>query len=82
MNKEKNIFEKLKRSRNLPSLPQILVKLIEACNSDETTLKELTQITANDPSLVSKVLRLVNSPYMGLREPVTSLEKAVLFLGG
>lgn len=81
MNKEKNIFEKLKRSRNLPSLPQILVKLIEACNSDETTLKELTQITANDPSLVSKVLRLVNSPYMGLREPVTSLEKAVLFLG-
>ncbi|HIJ54794.1 MAG TPA: HDOD domain-containing protein [Deltaproteobacteria bacterium] len=81
MNKEKNIFQKLKRSKNLPSLPQVLVKLIEACNSDKTTLKELSQITAKDPSLASKVLRLVNSPYMGLRDPVTSLEKAVLYLG-
>jgi HD-like signal output (HDOD) protein/signal transduction histidine kinase len=81
VNKEKNIFQKLKRSKNLPSLPQVLVKLIEACNSDKTTLEELAQITAKDTSLASKVLRLVNSAYMGLREPVTSLEKAVLYLG-
>ena len=81
VNKEKNIFQKLKRSKNLPSLPQVLVRLIEACNNDNTTLTELSQIIAKDTSLASKVMQLVNSAYMGMREPVTHLEKAVLYLG-
>ena len=81
MNTDISIFEKLKSSKHLPSLPQILLKLIEACNDDKTTPYELSQITAVDPSLTSKVLRLVNSSYMGFMTPITSLEKAVIYLG-
>ena len=78
---EKTIFHRIKSSKNLPSLPQVLLKLIAACNDDTTPLVELSQITSKDPSLTSKVLRLVNSAYMGFRDPITSLEKAVLYLG-
>ena len=81
MNTDISIFEKLKSSKHLPSLPQILLKLIEACNDEKTTPYELSQITAVDPSLTSKVLRLVNSSYMGFMTPITSLEKAVIYLG-
>ena len=59
----------------------MLLKLMDVCNDEDTPLQELSQITAQDPSLTSKVLRLANSAYAGLMEPVTSLEKAVVYLG-
>ncbi len=65
----------------MPSLPQVLLKLIYVCNNEDTPLEELSQITSQDPSLASKVLRLANSAYAGLIESVTSLEKAVVYLG-
>jgi putative nucleotidyltransferase with HDIG domain len=55
--------------------------LIEACNNEDTPLHELAEIIAKDPALASKALRLVNSAYVGIRDPVTSLEKAVVYLG-
>jgi len=78
---ETPIIQKIKNSRHLPSLPQILLRLVEACNNEETTPRELSEITAADPSLTTRVLRLVNSSYTAQMEPVTSLEKAVIYLG-
>ncbi|MBW1696011.1 MAG: HDOD domain-containing protein [Deltaproteobacteria bacterium] len=57
------------------------MKLIKACDDEKTTPSGLARITAVDPSLSSKVLRLVNSSYMGFMSPITSLEKAVIYLG-
>ena len=34
-----------------------------------------------DPSLTARLLRLVNSVYYGLSNPVSNLEEAVLYLG-
>jgi len=72
---------KLQRKKNLPSLPQVLLKLIDVCNNEDTPIRELSQIASKDPSLASKILRLANSSYAGFMEPVTSLEKAVVYLG-
>lgn len=81
MKSSKKIFDKIKSSKSLPSLPQVLLKLIEACNNDETTPKELSQIISKDPSLSTRVMRLVNSPYAGLINKVKSIEQGVLYLG-
>lgn len=75
------IYQRIKSSKHLPSLPQVLLKLIEICGKEETTPNELSQIAAQDPSISSKVMRLVNSAYMGLAVKVNSLEKAILYLG-
>jgi signal transduction histidine kinase/HD-like signal output (HDOD) protein len=76
-----HIYQKIISSRHLPSPPQVLLKLIEICGKEDTTPIELSQITAKDPSISSKVMRLVNSAYMGLTVKVNSLEKAILYLG-
>lgn len=81
MKNSPNIFNRLKRSRNLPALPQVLLKLIEACNDENCTPKRLSQITFKDPSISTKVLQLVNSAHAGLHKKVTTLEKAVVYLG-
>ena len=77
----RKFFDKIETSRNLPSLPHILVKLIEACNSEPDTIKEISKIINKDVSLSARLLRLVNSVYYGLPTRVTGVDHALLLLG-
>jgi HD-like signal output (HDOD) protein len=42
---------------------------------------QISEIIRRDPSLTSRLLRLVNSVYFGLTTPVNSIEEAVFYLG-
>lgn len=45
----------------LPAMPQILLKLIELCQSDEAGMAELAKLIANDAGMTTKVLNVANS---------------------
>jgi putative nucleotidyltransferase with HDIG domain len=45
----------------LPAMPQILLKLIELCQTDEAGMAELAKLLANDAGMTSRVLRVANS---------------------
>jgi signal transduction histidine kinase/HD-like signal output (HDOD) protein len=75
------LFNRMETSRNLPSLPHILVKLIEVCNREPDTIKEISQIINKDVSLSARLMRLVNSAYYGLPNRVTGIDHALLLLG-
>ncbi len=79
-NKEK-IFDIIKNSKNLPTLPHVLIKLLEACNTEDTDPEKLTHIISSDPSISTKVLRLANSSFIGLPTKFKSLGQAVVYLG-
>lgn len=68
-------------SKSLPSPPQILLKLLEACGNAKSTPGELAKIVFKDPSVSAKILQLINSSFMGLREKVNDLERAIVYLG-
>ena len=76
-----HIFERIQGASNLPSLPQVLLQILAACDDEAKTAKELSLITSRDPSISAKVLRLLNSPFIGLTQRINSLEKAVIYLG-
>ena len=78
---QNNIFEKIKQSKNLPQLPQVMLRLIKACNSEKTSIEELTTIISADPSLVSRLLQIIGSPYVNLPKEVNSIKTAVVYLG-
>ncbi len=80
LNKE-NAYAKIKESGNLPTLPEILLKLLEACDCETTTLPEIAEIISKDPALSFKVLQLVNSAFYGLSRNFLSIEQAVIYLG-
>lgn len=44
-------------------------------------MKDFEEVIKMDPILVSRLLRLVNSPYHGLIQTVDSIGRAVAFLG-
>ena len=78
---EKSVIDRISTLKDLPSLPHILVKLMEACQDENGNLGDIAEILTNDPSLCAKVLRLVNSAYYGLGSRVDSIEQAVAYLG-
>ncbi|HSM75287.1 MAG TPA: HDOD domain-containing protein [Desulfobacterales bacterium] len=81
MSREAKIFDKIKSSKSLPSLPQVLLKLIELCNREEATPGELAAVIRSDPAISVKVMQLVSSAHMGLLNKPGSLEQAVVYLG-
>ncbi|HGY12364.1 MAG TPA: HDOD domain-containing protein, partial [Desulfobacterales bacterium] len=78
---KRNIFKKIKQSKNLPQLPQVMLKLIKACNSDETEIDELIEIISIDPGLASKLIQIIGSVYINLPKEVNNIKAAVVYLG-
>ena len=64
-----------------PTLPHILLKLIEACGVEKGSSREISAIIDKDPSLSIKILRMVNSAYHGLPYRVINIRQAVTILG-
>lgn len=76
-----SVFNTLKISGNLPSMPQILVQLIDRCHETEVNLQAIAHIIDKDAAISAKLLQLVNSVFIGARRPFTNLEQAVVHLG-
>src|SRR6202453_4597484 len=65
----------------LPSLSSIENALQELLGADQRYTSQIAEIIRRDPSLTSRLLRLVNSVYYGISRPIKSIEEAVFFLG-
>jgi putative nucleotidyltransferase with HDIG domain len=55
--------------------------LQELLLAEQRYTAQIAEIIQRDPSLTSRLLRLVNSVYYGLSTPVNSIEEAVFYLG-
>ena len=77
-NLEKTLKDYIK---TIPSLPTSVTKVLEICNNPQTSPADLNHIISLDPVLVGRVLKLINSAYYGMGQPVTSLARAIIMLG-
>jgi len=75
------IEEVLKGLEKLPTLPGIAMKILELVRDEDTNLKEIADVLSTDPPLSARVLKLINSPFYGVRTQVTSVPHAVNLLG-
>lgn len=78
MTTARHFIEKFTDNHPLPHIISTVTRLI---NDPESTMKDLEDVIKMDPILVSRLLRLVNSPYYGLVQSVDSIGRAVAFLG-
>jgi len=67
--------------KTMPSLPTSVTKVLEVCNNLHTSPADLNHVISLDPVLVGRVLKLINSAYYGLGQPITSLVRAIIMLG-
>jgi len=66
---------------DLVPLPQAYVRIREAVDNPKADLRHVAEIVKSDPALAARVLRLVNSAYIGLMAPIESIDHAVRVLG-
>jgi nitrogen-specific signal transduction histidine kinase/HD-like signal output (HDOD) protein len=66
---------------NLPSLPHILLRVLDMCNRDETSLRAIADIIGKDTALSSKVIGASNTAQFGRKNNFTSLEQKLALLG-
>jgi two-component system, cell cycle response regulator len=71
------ILEKAK----IPTLPVVAQKLVELCKDDRAAFADFARLIESDPGLASRILRVANSAYYGLRNKATNLERAITALG-
>jgi len=71
----------LKKFNNSKTLPPVAIRLSKMISDENSTIKELEEIIRLDPTLVLRLLRVVNSSYYGLRHEVESIARAVAFIG-
>lgn len=75
------IISQLASCPSLPSLSSINRALQGLLLAEQRYSAQISEIIRLDPSLTSRLLRLVNSVYYGLANPVNSIEEAVFYLG-
>ncbi|MGE5790572.1 MAG: HDOD domain-containing protein [Syntrophaceae bacterium] len=74
-------LSRIEAARNLPTLPQVLLKLIEACRDEEKTIRDIAQIIGGDSALSARILGIVNSPFYRRAEKIVRLDDALFQLG-
>ncbi|MBN1570898.1 MAG: GGDEF domain-containing protein [Acidobacteria bacterium] len=76
-----SIQSKLKACRTLPSIPAVVLEVLDLCQDDDVGIAQVSKVLSRDPALSAKVLKVANSPWYGVRSQITTLERAVTILG-
>lgn len=75
------IEQQLSNCDSLPSLPSVVVRIIEASKDPEISLAEVADIISLDPALSAKLLKIANSPVYARAHQATTLRDALSILG-
>jgi putative nucleotidyltransferase with HDIG domain len=81
MNEREKIAVALRNVKNLPTLPDVAVRLLEMGENPTSSMRDLAQWIEKDTALATRVLKLVNSSFFGVQREVTSVRHALMILG-
>lgn len=65
----------------LPSMPQILVQLLDLCDRDEASLAELGGLVNKDAAITARVIAIANSAYYRRSQLLDGLDQCLAVLG-
>jgi len=74
-------IENVMRGMSIPVQPQIMVDLQMEQAMPDPDINEIARLISRDVAISGRVLKAVNSPFFGLRNKITSIQKAVILLG-
>jgi putative nucleotidyltransferase with HDIG domain len=65
----------------LPPFPAVINRALDLMNNPRSSVQDIVEAIQYDQAITANVLKVINSAYYGLRQPVGSLKDAVMFLG-
>lgn len=73
--------ELIKVIRKLKPIPAIVNQLVEVLDDPSSSARDIAGLIQYDPSLTANLLKVCNSAYFGLANPVESVKDAVALIG-
>src|SRR5439155_23166263 len=70
-----------KRPALPPPFPAVAVQLIQQMQLPAASASDVARLIELDPSLTASLLRLVNSPFFGMRREIGNVSEAVMVMG-
>lgn len=65
----------------LGTLPSVFHRLVEVVNDSRSSATDVAEVISHDTDLTARLLRLVNSPFYGLRSRIDTISRAVTIIG-
>lgn len=65
----------------LPSLPEVFIKSSELLDNPRSNSNDIGEVVATDPSLTTRLLKLVNSSFYGFAAKINTIPRAISLVG-
>lgn len=77
----KAVFEKLNRTKKLPTPSGTTLQVIRLCRNEGTSLGEIARVIETDPALSAEMLKYANAAFLSTGVQIASIQKATVKLG-
>jgi putative nucleotidyltransferase with HDIG domain len=77
----KDVTKLLRSIKQLKPFPTVVQKALAMLDDPNVSIQELVDTIKFDPGITANILKMCNSPLLGLRQQVHSLNQAMLYLG-
>jgi HD-like signal output (HDOD) protein len=77
----RDIRTEIERINEVVSFPTIVSEILNAMSGDNVTMNKVAALIETDVAMTTKILRVANSPFYGLRGTVKSIASAIKMLG-
>jgi putative nucleotidyltransferase with HDIG domain len=71
----------MSKSLEIPSIPLVLIRIIQTLDADSSSASELESLILHDPALSARILRLANSAFYSFHTQVKTISHAITLLG-
>lgn len=71
----------LQKAKALPPISQVLSKARNILTDENSDIKDLAEVLEKDQAMTARILKIANSAYYALKNPVSSVQQACIILG-
>ncbi len=79
--KPPTLDELIKKAADLNMMPQVARKVIDLVANENSTAAQLAEILEKDPNITTRILKISNSAFYGLRREVKTIQQSIVILG-
>lgn len=66
---------------NMPAFPKSVKRIMQLASDYNASAKDIVQVIECDPVMTVKILQVINSPYYGFAQKISSIPRAVVHIG-
>lgn len=75
------IEEIIQKAKALPPISEVLAKARDILTDENRDIRDLAEVLEKDQAMTSRILKIANSAYYALKNPVSSVQQACIILG-